>query len=106
MATYVTICAGCLYEQYFLKQARANSAKVTHEHAHRGHAVRVTRVRTPACAMGTLAGRGHRRASAVAASRAAADRVASPGSRSVGTDPASRSSARRWHRSYGRSAGV
>ena len=46
MLAYVTICAGCLFEQYFLKQARANSTRDAHARANPGHDVRVTRIRT------------------------------------------------------------
>jgi hypothetical protein len=45
MATYVTICMGCLYEQYFVKQARANAAKQSHVRINPAHDVRVARVR-------------------------------------------------------------
>jgi hypothetical protein len=42
---YVTICADCLHEQYFPKQAQANLARNAHVSANLGHKVRVTRVR-------------------------------------------------------------
>jgi hypothetical protein len=56
MATYVTICASCLYEGYFPKQARANSARDAHARVNFGHEVRVARVRVSAYAMSTLGG--------------------------------------------------
>jgi hypothetical protein len=53
---YVTICAHCMHEEYFTRQAAANAALAQHQRHHPGHAVRVTRVKNP--------GRGRRRQSA------------------------------------------
>ena len=47
MARYVTICMRCPYEQYFVKQARANSARQAHLRINPRHNVRVARVRQP-----------------------------------------------------------
>jgi hypothetical protein len=47
VVAYVTICAHCVHEQYFSKQAQANAVLTLHRQLHPTHAVRVVRVKRP-----------------------------------------------------------